>query len=65
MTLSDWLTINDVSDAAFAARVGTTRHTVWRWRTGVKKPSWVSLALIADATGGSVTANDFVSVAGQ
>lgn len=59
MRLYDWLVSNDVSDADFAERVGTSPHAVKKWRYGERIPRSVALARIVAATNGQVTANDF------
>ncbi len=60
MKLSDWL--NDAGTRArdFAKAVGTTEATISRLRHGNAKPSLDLAQRIAEATGGAVTANDFM-----
>lgn len=60
MKLADWLTTNGVSDAAFAVRIGVTRQTVGRYKTGERRPEWDVLQRILDETESAVTPNDFL-----
>jgi hypothetical protein len=62
MKLPDYLDSQNVSDARFAALVGTDRRTVWRWRKGSRPASRYIGAIVA-ATGGQVEANDFFNAA--
>lgn len=58
MTLDEYLSRENLTDAAFAARLGRSRVTVGRWRIGARMPSTEDVAEIQAATGGDVTAND-------
>ena len=60
MTLGDYLASNGLKASAFAARLGVDRSTVGRWLSGVQRPDWDTLEKIHAATGGAVTANDFM-----
>lgn len=59
MKLSKYLTDNDITDAAFAARVGLSQSHVSRLKRGVSMPSWDAVAAIEKATKGAVKADDF------
>lgn len=59
MTLSEYLTQNSLSIAAFAARLGVNKSAVSRWATGARLPRRDMMNRINDATEGEVTANDF------
>lgn len=61
MTLAEYLKKNAIRDEDFAAKIGVNRSTVNRLRRGAngQLPSRETIARIADATGGAVTANDF------
>jgi transcriptional regulator with XRE-family HTH domain len=61
MTLREYLETKKLSDGKFAAMIGRDRTTVLRLRLGRRRPDWETIAVIAEATGGLVTANDFVS----
>ena len=59
MKLSDYLSYHDLTDQAFADRVGVDRSTVTRWRNG-RMPEPQQMGLIAERTNGDVTPNDFI-----
>lgn len=61
MTLGTYLSANKMTDEAFAALVGMSQSQISRLRRGLSKPSWESLAAIERATGGVVTAADFMT----
>lgn len=63
MELRDWLTQNEISDDAMADRLGISRQSLWRYRSGKRLPDKDMLNRIFEATGGAVTANDFVHAA--
>ena len=65
MTLNDYLTKHDFSDAYFAGLIGCNRTTVSRWRRGVSRPEWEDVQAIVRATSGAVTPNDFLIEAAQ
>ena len=46
--------------ASFAARVGVDVKTLYRYLSGERFPTPENLRRIRDATGGAVTADDFV-----
>ena len=60
MTIQEFMTLNGISDPAFAAMIGRDRTTVLRLRRGDTKPDWQTLAAIRDATGGKVMPDDFL-----
>lgn len=59
MTLAQYLKRNKISRDEFAALVGVDRVSVWRWENGRVFPLRY-IAAITTATGGKVTANDFI-----
>lgn len=59
MKLSDYLSANGLTLAAFAAKSGLSVPTVSRLRRGLNRPDWKTLDAINEATDGQVTANDF------
>lgn len=63
MKLSSWLRQEGISDAAFGASLTppVSQATVSRWKSGLRHPRAGSLRRIMLATGGSVTANDFLA----
>lgn len=63
MTLSEYLTQNQIKPAAFARQIGTSRQSIHRWTVGLSRPRAQEMRRIAEATGGKVTANDFYEVA--
>ena len=60
MTLPDWLHAHDLTDAAFAARIGVTRQALHRYKRGERFPHRDVLARINKVTRGEVSANDFM-----
>lgn len=61
MKLADFMRGHGLSDDAFAARVGgCSAFAVRKWKYGERIPRGETLNRIAAATGGAVTANDFV-----
>lgn len=59
MKLSDYMALQGIDDAAFAALVGMERSNVSRLRRGLIRPTWKNAVIIADATKGAVTLADF------
>jgi transcriptional regulator with XRE-family HTH domain len=59
MTLSEFLTSQNMTDAQFASLVDRDRSTVTRWRNGATRPDWKAIDAIATATGGKVSVLDF------
>ena len=62
MKLSHWLKNEGVSARRLAEQVETTEATVSRLRNGKAQPSMELAQRIARATGGAVTANDFLDL---
>lgn len=65
MKLDEYMSLNALTDVALAAKVGVASTTVMRWRRGTVKPDWEVLPRIVEATGGAVTANDFMPPANE
>lgn len=63
MTLSEYKVREGLNLSQLAARLGRPVSTVHGWLTGTRKPDWASLETIAVATGGAVSAADFMSSA--
>ena len=60
MKLRDYLTSTDLTLSDFARVLGRPVQRVHEWASGRKIPSGTNLAAIERATGGRVTAVDFV-----
>lgn len=60
MKLDQYLSTKKMTDAAFAALVGMSQSQVNRLRRGLSQPSWDTAATIEHATGGKVSASDFL-----
>lgn len=65
MQITDWLTKNDISDSAFAARIGVSRQALWRYKSGERIPRPIILQRIQGETGGQVNPADFFSTPGE
>lgn len=65
MQLSDYLTTNDLTDAAFGERIGVSGVSVHRYCAGERIPALDVMRRIIAETGGAVTANDFYGVAAE
>lgn len=63
MTLSEYMKLHSLSDADFAASLGCSEGAVKKWRYRERIPRPDQMRQISDATGGDVTANDFMSAA--
>ncbi|GAB6970026.1 hypothetical protein JCM16408A_07740 [Methylobacterium phyllosphaerae] len=63
MKLSAYLGEHAISDSAFAERIGVTRQSLWRYKSGERRPDWDVLERIAQETAGHVTPNDFLDEA--
>lgn len=61
MTLREWLKKNKISAEIFAGKVNASEGAVLKWLSGERFPRPESLRRIQLATGGKVTANDFVA----
>jgi DNA-binding transcriptional regulator YiaG len=59
MTLKRYLTKYGISQSAFARFIGVSQQVVNNWVNGRACPRRAALALVAKATRGAVTANDF------
>jgi transcriptional regulator with XRE-family HTH domain len=62
MTLAEWLKGKKLSNAEFAAKIERTAEAVRRYANGERIPDKETMPLIAQATGGDVTANDFFGI---
>jgi transcriptional regulator with XRE-family HTH domain len=60
MQLATYLSQKEISDGDFAEAIGVSRQAVHRYKTGERFPERAVLQKIAEATGGNVTANDFM-----
>ena len=65
MKLVSWLKNSGISARELASRVETTEATISRLKNGHARPSLELAQRIADATGGAVTANDFLDLGPQ
>ena len=61
MTLDRFLASQEITRAAFAARIGVSRVTLQRYLAGDRFPRPDVLRRIATVTEGAVTANDFIA----
>ena len=60
MKLAAYLSEHDIDDTAFAEAIGCDRTTVSRLRRDITRPTWPQVERISAATGGLVTADDFM-----
>lgn len=60
MTLTKYLEANKITPLQFARQIGVDQITVYRWSKGHRFPR-KHIQKIMKATGGKVTANDFVA----
>jgi|TARA_Y100000310_G_scaffold28395_1_gene27030 transcriptional regulator with XRE-family HTH domain len=60
MKLKAWLQKKKISPANFAARIDASEGAVLKWIAGTRFPRPESLIRVFLATGGKVSANDFV-----
>ena len=65
MKLGEYLSLNKMTDEAFASLVGMSQSQISRLRRGLSRPSWESLAAIERVTTGMVTASDFMGAASE
>lgn len=65
MTLTEYMTANRVTSVALAQELGVSHSTVLRWASGTMSPPMRRIPAIQAATGGKVTAQDFVPVGAQ
>jgi len=63
MTLKDWMASNETNVSQLARRIGRSPEAVRRYAAGERIPDRDTMPLIADATGGAVTPNDFFGIA--
>lgn len=59
MTLDQYLAEHELTEAAFAGRVGVDQSTVHRLRAKGQTPNKALMARIFEETGGAVRADDF------
>lgn len=62
MTLKEWLAANETSVQEFAKKIDRTAEAVRRYANGERIPDKSTMPLIAAATFGQVTANDFFGI---
>lgn len=60
MTLDQWLTERGMTAVNFASLTGLTKQAVHKYRRNLRFPGPDNLRAIREATGGQVTADDFV-----
>ncbi len=58
--LSEFLSENGISQASFGATIGVTQQALSKWVRGDATPRPKQMVKIIGATGGAVTANDFL-----
>ena len=63
MKLDSYLQKHNLKPSQFAASLGKPASTITRILNGTRLPSFGLMREIADATGGEVTANDFMDSA--
>lgn len=59
MKLDAWLASSPLKDHEFAGKIGVSRVTLFRLKTGRRPPKRDVMAKISVATDGAVTPNDF------
>ncbi len=62
MTLDAWITLTKTPDNVLASRLGVSRVTLFRLKTGRRLPDREVMEKINEATGGAVTPNDFFGI---
>jgi DNA-binding phage protein len=60
MRLDAYLVKNDIPVGEFAKTIGVHRTSIYRFMSGIAFPRPATIIRISEATGGRVTANDFV-----
>jgi len=60
MKLADYLSSRGLTDEAFASLVGMSQSQISRIKRGISRPSWSAVEVIERATGGEVSASDFL-----
>ena len=65
MTLDQFLSIHQMTNAEFAFKIGRDTSTVSRIRKSKTRPDWQTAAKINAATNGAVTPNDFMPTTPQ
>lgn len=63
MTLDSWLVGTKTLNNEFARRIGVSRVTLYRLKTGRRLPDRRTMEKIHAATNGAVTPNDFFNLA--
>jgi transcriptional regulator with XRE-family HTH domain len=64
MTLDDWLTSTKTPDNEFATRIGVSRVTLYRFKSGKRVPDRALMEKINAETNGAVEPNDFFNIVG-
>lgn len=60
MTLAEYLSSKRLTDEAFASIVNLSQSQISRIKRGISRPSWSAVEAIERATGGEVSASDFL-----
>ena len=62
MTLNEWLRASTTKDKDFAKLIGVSRVTLFRLKTGRRRPDSALMEKIFNATSGAVTPNDIFGI---
>ena len=62
MTLEEWLRQSKTPDNVFAGRLGVSRVSLFRFKTGRRVPDRTIMEKINIETGGDVQPNDFFKI---
>lgn len=65
MTLDAWLKLTKTPDNEFAGRLGVSRVTLFRFKTGRRVPDRLMMEKINAETVGAVEPNDFFNIVEQ
>lgn len=65
MTLAEYMAERGLSDEEMAERIGCSSFAVKKWRYRERTPRGAAMRRIKEATGGEVTADDFLPAEGE
>ncbi len=61
MKLTQYFQLTKTTAGDLAQKIGVSPSTIWRLANGETQPTWRKAKAIAEATGGAVMPNDFLS----